>query len=537
MYDMKNFKIFSLFLVLLILFSVSGCDDGFEALNENPNAAPTTSPDYLFTYSLKSAGSDNSLVELYISFLMKWTQQSAQTWEYQANPYDVTSSMFDNLWQEWYTRTLSNNAELIRMTKNDPALVNKNALARIWQVFIFHRLTDLWGDVPYTEALPAVENLNFKPGYSKQEDIYNDMLKELDEAVKSIDPKKVTYSNADILFKGNLDKWTRFGNSLRLRLAIRAGNQSVVTELMQKNLFISNNTENVVYNYLSDVNTQSIWYSKYTANPTSINNVSATVTRTMAGLKDPRLPVYAQTVKFVNYAGKEIDTIIGATNLVKKETGYTLRPSMVTTSSTGTFFLRPDGPNPLITYSEVCLLKAEAALRGWGATEAQAETFYNEGIRANMQYFESVDANGKKTAILKETDITTYLAGLAKFKTTGTKAERFKQIMTQKWITLYYNGLEVYAEYRRTILPDLYEPVITKPTTKIKQISGYNLVTPYSATSDNLWFPWRITYPQTELNLNRANYDKAVGDLGQDSPTAKFWWIKKWEEIRKSQGF
>jgi len=513
-------KLIIIFAVLSISF-ISACDKGFDEMNINPNYPTSTDPQYLFNFVVKEAGGQHALADINHRFLFKWIMQSETPYGNSTYPpyTTMTATNIKTMWERFYTVALLNTNELIVATSKDEKDINKNAIARIMRVYIFHLITDLWGDVPYSEAVKAYSDRTLKPKYDTQEAIYADMLLQLKEAVDDFDPEKVSYTT-DMLFKGDLNKWKKFANSLRLRLAIRSSNQQIVTELMQNQAsLISSNDESAMFKYATNTDDWSPFYGIYYVkpdNPTSLGKISMLLVDTMKYMSDPRVPIYAWPVT-VNGAQQ----YNGIPNLLKVDEVQAMKVSSTTTSYHGLRFVsKPDTENPLITYSEVCFLKAEAAINGWGANASEAATFYNEGIRANMQWLDIAD-----------TEIDTYLAGKAKYNAAA--ADPLEQVITQKWISLYLNGFETFAEYRRTGYPQLRKPKITlgfnPPSTRPVVLSWYWI----DIDDDEIQFPQRLTYSEDEIDLNSENYSKALEQQGADELGTKIWWIKKFEQRNK----
>lgn len=503
------------------LSTINSCDKGFEEMNTNPNSPTSTDPDYIFNYVMMQAGGQYFLSDINHRFLLKWVMQSVTPYGNSTYPpyTAMTATNIKTMWSNFYTAALMNNNELIKMTAEDEDDINKNAIAQITRVYLFHLITDLWGDVPYTDALAGYTDARvLKPEYDRQEYIYTDMMEVLKEAVEKIDEEKVSYST-DLLFDGDLLKWKKFANSLRLRLAIRSSNEQVVTELMsQQDMLISSNDDNAMFQYMSNMGDWSPFYGMYYQkpdNPTSLGKVSALLIDTMKYLEDPRIPVYAWPFEI---GGEK--QYIGVYNLLKVDEIQAFKYGVGNTSYHGLHFVsQPNTENPLITYSEVCFLKAEAALNGWGANQADAEQFYNDGIRANMQLYNITD-----------TDIDTYLNGYAKYNATAD--DPLEQVITQKWISLYLNGFETFAEYRRTGYPQLRKPNVeldlSGPRPKLESWTWIDI-----DDDPEIQFPQRLTYPEDEIDLNNDNYLDAVAQQGEDALTTKIWWIEKYESMKK----
>ena len=488
--------------VLVIILAFSKCQKNFEDINTNPNFPTVTNPNYLFTYILKEGGGEYDMFLVNNKHMTRWIMFTASSFGNSVLPpySEMTQYRIKNLWESLYTKLVLNTNELIRITEFDADLTdeenqinkNKNSLARIWRVFIYHKMTDLWGNIPYTDT--NTTGVILKPVYDKQEDIYANMLDELKEAVNAIDENALGFTgDADILFSGDIDKWIKFANSLRLRLAIRSANEDIVTELMTENNFISENSENADFHYVNTMADWSPWYEQFLNSQIQLGQVSELLVTNLRDLNDPRLSVYAQPT--VNNP----DTIIGMPNLLSvEETIAFWLLGEDNTSKPGLALIdEPETPNQLLTYAEVCFLKAEAATRGWGASSSQQ--FYEDGIRASMEYYGIADS-----------DIITYLAGDAAFDGT------LEQLITQKWIALYLNGYEAFAEYRRTGYPVLQKWDMVLDNITIIDTTLVNV--------DPATVPGRIPYPDNEPEFNLVNYNAAVTQQGPDNLYTKVWW-------------
>lgn len=483
-------------LLLAGIMILSSCDKGFEELNINPNQPTLSDPDFLFTESLvKGAGQFGSGIHTEIWTLMVWTMQMADIngIPQAGNEYAYSGTYADEQWREWYSGVLSNLEEIIKLTKGDPFMVNKHALARIWRAYIFHRITDLWGDIPYFQAVKGLdpEEDILTPVYDPQKDIYTDLIKELKEAVASIDPSQDNYGSADVLYNGNLDHWKKFGNSLRLRLAIRisdiapATTQSVLAELRTADNFISSNEEGAHFIF----NTGDVRHPFYELEVSGqgMRNPSQFLVDLLEAGNDPRLPFMAeQTPQSVIFGTPDY---VGIPNL-------TLAADMdglnsFNTSAVGSWFLEDSITNSMalkgtiLSYAETCFLLAEASQKGWDMGQS-AEYFYEAGVRSNMESYG-----------IPDTAIDTYLQNAGKYDHTQ------EQIITQKWLTfIYRDGYESYAEIRRTGYPALKD--------RNNNPIDWNS------------FPNRLAYPPSEVSLNGSNVT-AVGE-GINETHSRVWW-------------
>ena len=489
---MKKFKTLY-FALSLAMFLPFGCTKGFDELNINPNAPTKVDTDYLFNRCVIRTFDDYLVgVNTEIWSLMVWTQQLADLAgiQQQGVEYSYGNEWAEQTWTVWYTDVVANLNEIIRLTEDDETLVNKLAVARIWKVYVFHRITDLWGDVPYSEAGNgnSQTDKNLTPIYDTQSEIYEDMLSELKEASSSLNNDYQTYDASDPIYNGDINSWRRLANSLRLRLAIRISTanpthaREVVEELMVENDFITSNADAAYFPFSSEA--RSPFFSLYDLNQGE-RRPSYFLVEKLKSTNDPRLIVFTEKAAISQILGTDIYE--GVPNLLTFEEIENENFSDISTSTVGTRFLDIDKKGIIFSFSELCFLQAEVAMKGWGAP-LSAEQHYENGIVSSMEYYG-----------IESDSTTNYLAGIGSFDGTT------EQIINQKWLALLYQDpYESYAEYRRTGFPVLF------------QYDG-------SEVNEND-FPQRIAYPQSEINLNRTNVT-AVGEGINDSKT-KLWWAK-----------
>jgi hypothetical protein len=503
--------------ILLILSAIliSSCTEKFEEINTNPNNPETADIDYVFNYVIKEAAGEYGIVNAYnYTYVQRWVMQTAAVWGNSTMP---PYTLFDqyriqNLWEYYYSNLLVNTELLIRMTAENDEDVNRHQVARIWKVFVFHRVTDLWGDVPYSDAWNLLDEYTeetIRPSYDTQENIYMDMLSILEDAAEKIDKTAAFYTN-DMIFDGDLDSWIKFANSLRLRLAVRSGNEEVVDEIIADDQLISDNSEAA---YFTFIETQDWWNPYYEINISSKNPTSPELTGTttpkvselmMLQLKntdDPRLPVYAQTVETDNSSYRGVPNLMDANRKENQAMGM----GVASTSYLGKYFASdPTWTKPLLGYPEVCFLRAEAAQRGW--TNESAQNWYEEGIRSALEYYE-----------IEDSLINEYLINGDPYDGT------IEQIITQKWVALFLDGWEAFAEYRRTGYPQLKKYDLELDGIRILDFEWVDVPRSY--------VPGRLPYPDDENDLNHKNYQDAVDRMGGDSYYQQVWWSEKFGEV------
>src|SRR4051794_19073216 len=200
-----------------LLMATAGCDKDFEEVNKNPTLSTTIDPVYLFSNAQFSSAviTYNYQSEIVQQLITPYTGVLEG-----GNHNIVYDPNANSLFNAMYTGPVKYLADIIDKTKTDTARSNLYNMARIWRAYVFQVLVDTYGDVPYTEAGAAyLQKINL-PKYDDQKAIYDDILKELSEATKALDPAKVK-ETGDLFYKGDIGQWKRLGNSLLLRTAMR----------------------------------------------------------------------------------------------------------------------------------------------------------------------------------------------------------------------------------------------------------------------------------------------------------------------------
>ncbi len=476
-----------------MLLAVS-CTKDFEELDRPKTASDIIAPDALFTRSLVTGSGMSAGV-------WQWKHQISGSVYAQhfANIQTGPNFTADNyeprawnvVWNWYYAASgfapLHYNYHVIKLSRDLENPI-KEAVARIWNVYMIQQITDMYGDMPVFEAFESL-----RPQFDPQQDIYMFMLEELKEAVEMLDEFKgfgfEGYGQADVLFNGDLESWVRFANTMTLRLGLRASNTAefnndVLPYIQGIDIQRTINTNNQMVKIHPDAGGRTY----HVENPIRFvkNWNEIRLSKTMFDIldlnNDPRLQVYADTNAFGEYAGLHNGQPHG---LLSEQYDSYFRPNY---SNIGSFFAQPNTPLYLLTAAESAFLKAEAAHRGFIA--GSAEEYYNEGIRVSFEQFEITD----------EQIISDYLSGEAAFD----PAEALEQIWTQRWIALYPNGHEAWSLVRRTGHPQMMQPVFTFP--------------------DNDQLPRRKLFPDAERLYNSANYESAVSRMGGDSQYTRVWW-------------
>jgi hypothetical protein len=511
---MKNNLIKYLSAVTVCIMALTSCDKGFEELNKDPNAYVTPDANSIFSLSevyMNGGGFENHRANLiYASEIV----QHFASFGYPGDKYTYVPEWSGALFGSSYSGGIREATQLLNNIANTPENANKRSAVRIIRAYILHRVTDLYGDIPYFDAGKGYANLILKPIYDKQQDIYADLLKELDESAQAFNVSKPFFGSADLFFAGDVTKWKKFAYSLMLRLGMRLSKadavkaQQWVTKAAAGGVFQSN-ADNVVLNH--ETGPDGINRNPYTSpylqediqNGTNGVKLGKTFIDQLKNTLDPRLRIYARLQNSgdnnpANQKGLPNGYTAGT---ITAHPSWTLAGLAAYSDPNTLTVLRQDAPDIIMSYAEVQFLLAEAAVRGWNTGNAQ--TYYNNGVTSAMKM---LAVYGTAVPLVSDAEVTAYLGANA-FMAAGTNAEKFNQIHTQKWIALFFNGLEAFAELRR---------------------SGYPALTPVNAPGNLTGgkFPRRLIYDETERINNADNYKAVIVRQGADDFNTKIWWDK-----------
>jgi hypothetical protein len=461
-----------------IALAVSACDNGITDLNRNPNSPDAATPEYLFANATEAAVSRVFGTGLHMDITALWAQHYAEHRFSTEDRYTISDGSISGHWSGFYAGPLQDFQEAIMLAADDQR-PNAVAQGRIMQSWTFHVVTDLWGDIGYSEALQGRNPASGStPALDPQADVYAALLADLAATQGSFVPGGQELVTADLIYGGDTDAWVKFANSLRLRLAMRLSEVDATTGSAEfENALLAgvfeSNDDNATLTYIEGgTNVHPLFSYERDRDD---HSVSATIIDTLISYADPRLPIYAKPTAAGTYVGMP--------------NGSTVQPALTAISKIGSFFSDADASAFLMTYAEVLFLRAEAAERGW--TTENAAQLYADAIRASMEQVGVAPG-----------DIDTYLAQARVTYVPG--ATGLEQIGLQKWIALYGNGVEAWSEWRRTGFPQL--------------LPGPD------ALNDGL-IPVRLPYPQREISLNGANVQEAIDRQGGASLNDPIWWM------------
>ena len=467
--------------ITLFALTFSSCSDTLDDINKNPNATETPLAPYLLTGTLKQGADlywgDVNNFNSSLLFVQHW----AKIQYTEPDRYDVSNASFTTLWDKGYS-TLITDLNTIINFPDAQANSNYKGIALTLRSWTFLLLTDAYGSIPYKEA-----GLKVTPAYNTQKEVYTGLLEDLKQAQSLLATANGTVTG-DLAYKGDILKWKKLVNSLRLRIALKIADkepvlakQAAIDATTDPAGVISNNSEifRFVYTSSPQQNPASAWFETR-----DDFRISKTMVDKLYEFSDPRLAVFAQLPSDAS-VGKYVGGANGLSNSDANSQGF------AKTSKPGTYFLTSASPAVFVSYSETLFNLAEAAARGYIAGDA--EQLYKNAITASLNQFGITDA--------------TVIANYLNQPTVQYDAANYaKSIGTQKWIAFFGQGLDAFAEWRRL---------------------DYPVLTAGPATVLDGQIPSRFFYPGTEQSLNGNSYQAAISVQGKDLLTTKLWFDAK----------
>jgi hypothetical protein len=481
---MKKTRNIFLCVVCIFGFGVS-CTKDFEELNTNPNSPQSVDPQFLLS-NVISIAADRNTYEQGFRLSNYLAQFSASVEFERIDRYEMGSN-------SGYWNTIYRLQSDIRTMKESPASNEAyQAVGDIMSSYLYSQLTDMWGDVPYTDAVKALDG-TYSPKYSTQQEIYTNpqtgILAVLKRSAETLEKTNSSVSG-DVMFNGNLNKWVRFANSLRFRYLLRISNKltdfSEMKALAASGKIMQSNADNALVPYLAAAPNQ--WQMSLAAlGLYQEHRMTKTVDSVLSLWQDPRVAVlYKPTQKSVQ-DGKP--TYKGLLNGQDRETIGEKNIGLNDISLFGTIFRDvPNGVNAqFMQYSELQFALAEAAQKGY--INGNVKEYYENGVQASFAYYKTVvpaDYFTRPSIALNGNNDRT-------------------KILTQKWLSLIGIGHEAWFEIRRTGIP---------------------AVKPGPNNLNEGRYPVRYTYPESEQATNSVNYKEAAQRIGGDDINSKSWWDK-----------
>lgn len=552
--------------MILTLVGLSACSDAYmEDVNTDDSKASTIDPNTQLTTALLQTYGDFSLMDTYRSYITGFTQYYAGGWNvsnYAGAVYPKDSEM-TYVWKRYYSIGIKNLVDAIHRSENMP---NTNAALRIHRAYMMAVLSDIYGDIPCTEAGMSYINGNANPKYDTQEEVYDFIFSELKACAAQLGKGTDLISGDVTSLGGDAAAWKRYANTLRLRYAMRISDVApekarieFESALDADGGIISSAEDDAYVKYIDapftlydgandlDFRANALGEMIYGQDPESPSFVCSTLFNYMKKMNDPRLyriarcyihTTRSQTDTSGNFdvtdevidwgerggtgivpcnvgdawwsdwvngpANNEIPTLESLVKLYPDK-GYDKNnyPARMLRPTIAIAFCNANCPGILITSAEVEFLLAEAASKDWDVPD-DAESYYKAGIRASMQMLNNYYDIVSK---ISDAEIDEYIAE----NPLGDNAR--EAINTQAWILHLTNPSEGWANLRRSDYPALADRTLLP-------VRG-----DFPHEDPNMQTPVRLRYPLLEAKYNSVNYKEAVERIGgNDNWHTRIWW-------------
>lgn len=480
-------KNFILFFFILAISIISSCTKDFENLNTDSVRVSTVSPgsllapaqfDGMWLITRRAHRLNNEL--------MQYTVETGVLNDFAR--YQFKENEFDPIWSTLYTKANDMN-EMYKIAEQRSD-ANAMGAALVMKAWFMSNLTDMFGDIPYTEAFRGRDELYY-PQFDTQQSIYTSLLADLKRANDLFTDAK-PFDGTDLIYSGDAIKWKKFANAMRLRLLIRVSNRAIMDAAGQiaemfnnptKYPLISSNDDEAMMNYTGVKPFINLFYEMAANEFSGSRRMGKSLMDLMNNTVDGRRFRYATR----NSSGAYVGIPSGYT---EQETIAFANNGGLNTSTLATTLKADNYPYPILTWAEVNFLLAEAALKGWIIADAQS--FYNKGIEASWRQWKCTWDGGAGTTYLSRANV----------RFTGSTAN-MERLMSQKYIAMFFSGFESWYDYRRT---------------------GYPVLPVGPAAQNNGIMPRRFDYPLITQATNKANYDVAAARMGGDNLLTKVWW-------------
>lgn len=478
---MKNLhKIY--FLLFSVIFATS-CEDITE-INEDPNRPTEVPVEYLLTSAQRQLGNTYYDGFANVAYGMTVSQYWAQNEYSDETRYQFRANTNNTFWSNFYT-AINDLQEIKRInTTIDKGQqgINQDAVATILQSWAYHSMVDIYGDIPFEEALQGTDIPS--PAYSDQQEIYTALIDSISSAVAAIDPSAPGFPGGDVVLGGDLTKWQKFGNSLLLRIGMRLSdvNPTLAEETVTAAAggAMESIEDNASLQYITAQPNVNPLYVSYVVTGRQDYCATENFIELLDGLNDPRIGEYFLPNAAGNFTGLPYGVTSAVAAGISRDSVSQLNPQVYAA----------DFPGTLMDYVETSFILAESAANGWTVGGSAAD-YYDEAITASMNYW-GIDG----------ADITAYIAA---------NPYSEENLKVQKYIAMYYQGWQSWAEIRRLDLEDV-------PAANLVEIDpGVNFVGVSSILK-------RRIYPQNEQTLNGANNSSAASNIGSDEYSTNLFW-------------
>ncbi len=495
--------------IFILAITVSSCTEDFEEINTNPVDPQNASTDGIMAGVQYFEFAEPRFLTwrgnlIYSSqFANQFSYNAEGSW-FAGDAYQNNQGWTDAVFNASYQK-VSLNARNLLGTYKDLGDTNGAAVAQIMMSWFYQKMTDIYGNIPYSEVIGDQLILeNPQPKYDNQKDIYMGIMTSLKAQMDAIGSSSQIIAGAqgDFLYQGDPQKWKAFANTLRLRMAIRArdafiqsGDQSFVDDVIndclanalidESNQALVSKSESALILSFLDGGFEDIYHgfgglgSKWVFSDRYMGLLNDN--------NDPRREQMADASTTGMYEG----TAISQRGVIPRDDLAIPSVKIIGTSTTDVSSVVP---TQVLTAAESYFLQAEAALLGYAGN---AQSLYEQGIRASMNFW-GVDGADINTFITNET-----IATLS-----GTPEQQLESVWNQRWVALLMNGYEAWSLVRRTdLIPTLTDNAVF-----------------FVSAPNNGRVPRRLQYSTGELVANEANVQQAIQDQGPDQMTTNLWW-------------
>ena len=505
---------------VLAALGLASCTKDFEDINRDPNKLTGVGQremPFMFAKAQSSSALNRSFyqtvqnlgADLYAQYFALTSTSFA------TDRYALVPDWQRRFWTVVYVDTAP---QLKSILSNAEPNSGEAALANILWVYAFHRLTDHFGPVPYFDAAEAKDVIPYDP----MDKIYDDFFVRLTKSVadlKALPPGTKVFEGYELMYNGNTDYWAKFANSLRLRLALRISKVNPAKAKAEAEAAIAAgvmtvNDENALLlkalagNDTNGLSQVAAW-NEFA--------MSSTIASYLKGYEDPRLSIYFQPSVLTN-SFNSLRNGLTATDLGNQRnrpgSNSNVGTYWVTKKADGTFDGNLINKFHIMCAAESYFLRSEGALNGWnmGGT---AQELYEQGIKLSLQQWGVTDAtlintyvSSVKTPAAPGDFNNSPAVAQTPVKWSASTTEQREQIGVQKWLAIFPNGMEAWAEYRRTGYPKMYD-VVKSDSPDLPQGT----------------FIKRMPYPLTEETSNLEELNKGRALLGgKDNAATRLWW-------------
>lgn len=523
-------KIFRFIAASCLMASVlAGCTGKFEEYNSDPfgpdrnemtgDQALVGSLIYNMQQVLVQGQQNNSqMIDQMISSEYGGHIASIAQWGNSGNfyTYDVRvgwkGQPFDVMMPQIYT----NFFEISRDTEETGIVYNWAQVLRVYGTFL---LTSVYGPMPYTQVKDGVMSV----AYDSEQDLFNAMFADLDEAINGLTPVAVSGEDTsilaeyDVVYNADFTKWVKFANTLKLRMAMRISNadaalaQAKAEEAVSHPFGVMTSAADAAWSSFNDG--MNPYYRAEVEWNGGEFRLSANVSSYLGGYNDPRLAKYAKSAAYTNTDGASIG-IVGVRNGIYHSQYTTAEYQKFSTTA-----IAAADKLLIMSASEAYFLRAEGALKGWNMGDT-AKNLYEQGVTVSMEergaqigdYLSSEAVPADYVDPYRTNNNIAAVSAVTPKWQDGADQENLERILVQKWIASFPNGWERWADFRRTGYPKMFPIVNNRNNDGVTSERGMR----------------RIPYSEAEYNTNPTNISAAVGLLGgPDTGATDLWWAKK----------